>query len=99
LAKLPYRLHIQHDGTATTHFYLEADLAMKEAALKRPHEPALKALIYKGPDRLLAFLEALRLCGPERTSTARPHTAPGPTTHSPELAIALFSTTLEHLRS
>jgi hypothetical protein len=47
---------------------------MKEAALKRPHEPALKALIYKGPDRLLAFLEALRLCGPERTSTpARLH--------------------------
>lgn len=74
MAKLPYRLHIQHDDTATTHIYLEADLAMKEAALKRPHEPALKALIYKGPDRLLAFLEALRLCGPERTSTpARLH--------------------------
>lgn len=52
-------LWLGHEDTATTHIYLEADLAMKEAALKRLHEPALKPLIYKAPDRLLAFLEAL----------------------------------------
>ncbi|MBV8221187.1 MAG: tyrosine-type recombinase/integrase [Solirubrobacterales bacterium] len=52
-------LWLGHEDTATTHTYLEADLAMKEAALKRLHEPALKPLTYKAPDRLLAFLEAL----------------------------------------
>ena len=52
-------LWLGHEDTATTHIYLEADLAMKEAALKRLHEPALKPLTYKAPDRLLAFLEAL----------------------------------------
>lgn len=52
-------LWLGHEDTTTTHIYLEADLAMKEAALKRLHEPALKPLTYKAPDRLLAFLEAL----------------------------------------
>jgi integrase/recombinase XerD len=52
-------LWLGHEDTATTHIYLEADLAMKKAALKRLHEPALKPLTYKAPDRLLAFLEAL----------------------------------------
>jgi integrase/recombinase XerD len=52
-------LWLGHEDTATTHTYLEADLAMKEAALKRLHEPALKPLTYQAPDRLLAFLEAL----------------------------------------
>jgi integrase/recombinase XerD len=52
-------LWLGHEDTATTHMYLEADLAMKEAALRRLHEPAIKPLTYKAPDRLLAFLEAL----------------------------------------
>jgi site-specific recombinase XerD len=52
-------LWLGHEDTATTHIYLEADLAMKKAALKRLHEPALTPLTYKAPDRLLAFLEAL----------------------------------------
>jgi integrase/recombinase XerD len=52
-------LWLGHEDTATTHIYLEADLAMKEAALKRLDEPTLKPLTYKAPDRLLAFLEAL----------------------------------------
>ena len=52
-------LWLGHEDSATTHIYLEADLAMKEAALKRLHEPALKPVTYKAPDRLLAFLEAL----------------------------------------
>jgi integrase/recombinase XerD len=52
-------LWLGHEDTATTHIYLEADLTMKEAALKRLHDPSLKPLTYKAPDRLLAFLEAL----------------------------------------
>lgn len=52
-------LWLGHEDTATTHMYLEADLAMKEAALKRLDEPALKPVTYKAPDRLLAFLEGL----------------------------------------
>ncbi|MCZ7661759.1 MAG: site-specific integrase [Thermoleophilia bacterium] len=52
-------LWLGHEDTATTHQYIEADLAMKEAALRRLDEPALKPVRYKPPDRLLAFLEAL----------------------------------------
>ncbi len=52
-------LWLGHEDTATTHLYIEADLAMKEAALKRLDEPSLKPVRYKAPDRLLAFLEAL----------------------------------------
>lgn len=52
-------LWLGHEDTSTTHIYLEADLAMKQAALKRLHEPTRKRLTYKAPDRLLAFLEAL----------------------------------------
>ena len=48
-----------HEDTATTHIYLEADLAMKQAALKLLHEPAVKPVTYKAPDRLLGFLEGL----------------------------------------
>jgi len=52
-------LWLGHEDTATTHLYVEADLAMKEAALQRLDEPSLKPVRYKPPDRLLAFLEAL----------------------------------------
>lgn len=52
-------LWLGHEDTATTHLYVEADLAMKEAALKRLDEPSLKPVRYKAPDQLLAFLEAL----------------------------------------
>jgi site-specific recombinase XerD len=48
-----------HEDTATTHQYLEADLAMKEAALHRMHGPSSKPVRFKAPDKLLAFLEAL----------------------------------------
>jgi integrase/recombinase XerD len=48
-----------HEDTATTHQYIEADLAMKEAALKRMDAPSSKPVIFKARDRLLAFLEAL----------------------------------------
>jgi site-specific recombinase XerD len=52
-------LWLGHEDTATTHQYVEADLAMKEAALRRLNEPALKPVRYKPSDRLLAFLETL----------------------------------------
>jgi site-specific recombinase XerD len=52
-------LWLGHEDTATTHLYVEADLAMKEAALRRLDEPSLKPVRYKASDRLLAFLEAL----------------------------------------
>lgn len=52
-------LWLGHEDTATTHQYVEADLAMKEAALQHLDEPALKPLRYTAPDPLLGFLETL----------------------------------------
>ncbi len=52
-------LWLGHEDTATTHLYIEADLAMKEAALRRIDDPARKPVRFKAKDRLLAFLEAL----------------------------------------
>jgi len=48
-----------HEDTATTHQYIEADLAMKEAALKRMDSPSSKPVLFKARDRLLEFLERL----------------------------------------
>jgi integrase/recombinase XerD len=48
-----------HEDTATTHQYIEADLAMKEAALRRMDAPSSKPVRFKANDRLLAFLDAL----------------------------------------
>jgi site-specific recombinase XerD len=48
-----------HEDTATTHQYIEADLTMKEAALRRMDAPSSKPIRFKASDRLLAFLEAL----------------------------------------
>jgi integrase/recombinase XerD len=52
-------LWLGHEDTATTHLYVEADLAMKEAALRRVEEPAPRPLTFTANDRLLAFLDAL----------------------------------------
>jgi integrase/recombinase XerD len=52
-------LWLGHGDTATTHMYIEADLAMKEAALRRVEPPGIKGVRFKARDRLLAFLEAL----------------------------------------
>jgi integrase/recombinase XerD len=48
-----------HEDTATTHQYIEADLDMKEAALRRMDAPSAKPIRFKAGDRLLAFLQAL----------------------------------------
>lgn len=52
-------LWLGHEDPSTTHLYVEADLAMKEAALRHLEEPHSKPVRFKPPDSLLAFLEAL----------------------------------------
>lgn len=52
-------LWLGHEDTATTHLYVEADLAMKEQALRRIEDPAPKPIRFTANDKLLAFLDAL----------------------------------------
>jgi integrase/recombinase XerD len=52
-------LWLGHESTATTHMYVEADLAMKERALKTLQAPSVKTRRFWPEDRLLAFLEGL----------------------------------------
>ncbi len=52
-------LWLGHEDTVTTHQYVEADLAMKEAALRRVDDPAPQPLRFTATDRLLNFLEGL----------------------------------------
>lgn len=52
-------LWLGHESPATTHMYMEADLAMKERALQALADPATRTGRYHPPDKLLQFLEAL----------------------------------------
>lgn len=52
-------LWLGHESPATTHQYIEADLAMKERALARLHEPDAKIQRYLAPDSLIDFLKTL----------------------------------------
>ena len=52
-------LWLGHESPVTTHRYLEADLATKEAALAKVADPVPKQTRYRATDRLLAFLESL----------------------------------------
>jgi site-specific recombinase XerD len=52
-------LWLGHESPATTHMYVEADLAMKERALARLATPQIKPAKYRPPKALLAFLRAL----------------------------------------
>lgn len=52
-------LWLGHESPATTHLYIEADLAMKERALKRLAAPPIGSPRYRASDHLLAFLEGL----------------------------------------
>jgi len=52
-------LWLGHETPATTHLYVEADLTMKEQALRRVAEPPSSRLRYQARDRLLAFLDRL----------------------------------------
>lgn len=52
-------LWLGHESPSTTHIYVEADLGMKEAALKAVRPPTTKPIRYHPPDRLLRFLQEL----------------------------------------
>jgi site-specific recombinase XerD len=52
-------LWLGHESPATTHQYVEADIAMKERALARLQEPDVKILRYRPPDSLINFLKTL----------------------------------------
>jgi site-specific recombinase XerD len=52
-------LWLGHESPVTTHQYVEADLAMKERALARLHEPDTKIQRYRAPDTLIDFLRTL----------------------------------------
>jgi site-specific recombinase XerD len=52
-------LWLGHEDPATTHHYVEADLAMKIAVLRRVEAPSSKPVRFQARDRLLAFLDAL----------------------------------------
>jgi len=52
-------LWLGHESLASTHGYIEADLAMKERALSSISPPATKGTRYHPPDSLLNFLQSL----------------------------------------
>jgi len=52
-------LWLGHESPATTHLYVEADLALKRRALDRLAEPASRRPRHPVGDRLLAFLDGL----------------------------------------
>ena len=52
-------LWLGHEDPATTHLYVEADLAMKEAALQRLQEPTQHRARYRASNSILAFLQSL----------------------------------------
>jgi site-specific recombinase XerD len=52
-------LWLGHESPATTHYYVEADLSMKEHALAKLHEPPAKIQRYRAPDSLIGFLKSL----------------------------------------
>jgi site-specific recombinase XerD len=52
-------LWLGHESPVTTHHYVEADLAMKERALAKLHEPDAALRRYRAPDSVVEFLKAL----------------------------------------
>lgn len=52
-------LWLGHENPSTTHMYVEADLAMKERALKAVQPPRLKHTRYRPTSRVLEFLQRL----------------------------------------
>ena len=52
-------LWLGHSSPATTHTYVEADLAMKERALKALQPSTVKNSRFRATDRVLAFLDGL----------------------------------------
>jgi site-specific recombinase XerD len=52
-------LWLGHESPVTTHRYIEADLAMKDRALKRLQAPSTASPRYRPKDRVLQFLQSL----------------------------------------
>jgi len=52
-------LWLGHESPTTTHLYVEADLAMKAAALRKVADPSPGRARFRATDRLLAFLDGL----------------------------------------
>ena len=52
-------LWLGHESPVTTHGYVEADLRMKEQALKAVIAPGIRNARFKAKDDLLRFLESL----------------------------------------
>jgi hypothetical protein len=52
-------LWLGHSSPAVTHQYLEADLAAKEAVLRRLTDPSPAPARFRPGDRLLTFLQGL----------------------------------------
>ena len=52
-------LWLGHESPVTTHGYIEADLRMKEQALKAVKAPRIRSGRFKAKDNLLRFLESL----------------------------------------
>jgi site-specific recombinase XerD len=52
-------LWLGHESPSTTHIYIDADLKMKERALKTLQSPKSTSTRYRPTDRLLQFLEQL----------------------------------------
>jgi integrase len=52
-------LWLGHESPTTTHQYVEADLAMKEKALRRLQDPDMPVRRFRATDSLLEFLKTL----------------------------------------
>jgi len=52
-------LWLGHESTQTTHGYIEADLALKEKALKKVEPAGQKTKRFQPDDELLRFLTSL----------------------------------------
>jgi site-specific recombinase XerD len=52
-------LWLGHEGTATTHMYVEADLTMKEQVLMKLQPSAATPGRFRAPDNLMSFLQTL----------------------------------------
>ena len=52
-------LWLGHENLNTTHQYVEADLAMKERALKAVAPPKMKSQKFRPDEKLLRFLDSL----------------------------------------
>ncbi|MER9670146.1 tyrosine-type recombinase/integrase [Mesorhizobium sp. M0203] len=65
-------LWLGHESPATTHMYLQADLAMKERTLNRLQPMTASQTRYRPPDQLMQFLLSLKkLCAVHQLEIVR----------------------------